>query len=115
MEYNEVCTADYMCVQGYSFVCVSGRCLCDTNPRVFWSSDHNKCITCPVGWDITNGRCYRKYTTALTWSAAKTACIAQGGYLLISNNQNEFNNLLNYFSGSDFWVRNFFNRSLKNI
>lgn len=87
-----------MCKQGYGFVCRSNKCMCSNDPRTLWSTDLNKCIQCPAGWIILNGRCYKIITFLVDWTSAKIACSNMGGYLLVCNSQDEFNNLLDLFN-----------------
>jgi hypothetical protein len=56
---------------------------------------------CPNSFTVYSGRCYSTITgTLLTWADAQTYCVNNGGYLMIINNQAEYDLLLTFYAAS---------------
>ncbi len=66
----------------------------------FWSTDYQKCIQCPNGWQIYTGTCYYTDSRIVTWQQAQNICSGVGGSLMIINSEYEYNLLLNFYAAS---------------
>jgi len=56
---------------------------------------------CPSSFTVYSGRCYATITgSLLTWDQAQNDCVAKGGYLMIINNQAEYDLLLTFYAAS---------------
>ena len=96
-------------LKGVGLSCQGSQCLCPTGSLWFWSPYSNKCVQCPAGWSIYTDRCYYYTTQLVTWSEARDACKSYGGYLIIVDDNTEYNRLITFYKETNLfsvWVLN---------
>ncbi|KAL9968112.1 hypothetical protein ACROYT_G026444 [Oculina patagonica] len=59
---------------------------------------------CPNGWINMQGSCYKFFSKALNWNAAKSACEAHGSKLVMINSQVELQALTSKIPDSHTWI-----------
>ena len=87
--------------------CQDGKCLCPTGSQWFWSPYSKKCVSCPTGWTVYTDRCYYYTKNTTTWPNAKNFCQLAGGYLIIVDDNSEYNRLVAFYKASgatSLWV-----------
>ena len=89
-----------MKLKGVSLSCQSGLCRCPAGSTWFWSTYSSQCVSCPAGWTVYIDRCYYYTTATDTWSGAQSQCQSAGGYLIIVNDQSEYDRLVAFYQSS---------------
>ncbi|XP_065837701.1 uncharacterized protein [Oscarella lobularis] len=67
--------------------------------------DGTLCGSCPSGYSVfKNRRCYKYFSTSVTWSKARQQCLTDGGDLVSIANQEEYTYVQNLYSSGEIWL-----------
>ena len=62
-------------------------------------------MSCPSGYsDFKNRRCYKYFSTSVSWSKARQQCLKDGGDLVSIANQEEYTYVQNLYSSGTIWL-----------